>query len=596
MKVTAIWFGATIGDTNDISTQRGGSLAMLLAPNRLLQHLQNEFAGKATFDPIISGASTITIDCTPVPGSDSEPDLDLSALVASVRAFLSKRQALLDEGDHKSIDLNTVRFAVAAVPKDIQGLFVGDGFQQSGEVNALALLDAQIAMDQYRQASFHTFTPLAEGKKPTKSIVCQLDGKSPAVETDRTTPVGSAVLARRTFGRERKSDFFKHILDDATDPRRVAVLKRLETLPFSQSLQDLSVLPPDPEQEFQGDSAALQNLPGAISNKIAVLYLDGNSFGKNLARNSIDERRAFSQQVRTHQANMLVHLLNWAAPADALDAASNDLIAPKTPDVTSKDAARWPERLRLEILLWGGDEVAIAMPAWRAFETVAVIEQALCKFRIDWPDGKSETLTHSVGLAFANVKTPIRSLKAMAENLADDAKSLSKTENVFSIGIAEAVDVPGDDITGLRARGFKAGDGQSLAFDPSSLGQEGTFADVWNGLRALDTDLPASQGNTLLRGLRKQAATAEPDASSNAGKLSERDYIANELRRLAGATDEQVEETLALLSQPFFATDRLDIGLSWRSYLNGFVCPFKPRFVEDASDGGSDSFKQATAA
>lgn len=156
---------------------------------------------------------------------------------------------------------------------------------------------------------------------------------------------------------------------------------------------------------------------------MAVIYLDGNSFG-NIQRN-LDRKglQKFDDYVKECRKCFLRHLLN------------NILFTPSrwmTKNDNGKDC------IRLEILLWGGDEILLVVPAWLGWWTLS------CFFRKskDWKF-ESHSLTHAAGLVFCHHRAPIHGIQEIAKELAELAKGKSREANYVGYQILESFDTVG---------------------------------------------------------------------------------------------------------------------------------------------------------
>ena len=99
--------------------------------------------------------------------------------------------------------------------------------------------------------------------------------------------------------------------------------------------------------------------------------------------------------------------------------------------------------LRLEVLLWGGDEAYFVVPAWLGFELVQLFYECSADWAIGTEDG-SVPLTHAGGLVFCHVKTPIDRIRVAAATLADRIKEHAgdSLENSFDYLVLESIDYP----------------------------------------------------------------------------------------------------------------------------------------------------------
>ncbi|WP_446009348.1 hypothetical protein [Candidatus Electrothrix sp.] len=93
--------------------------------------------------------------------------------------------------------------------------------------------------------------------------------------------------------------------------------------------------------------------------KIAVLYFDGNSFGKiQQSCTSEDELKRFDQEIQSKRKNFLQKLVQEANRDKEFCT------------VDQQRGRRIENAIRLEVLLWGGDEIMLVVPAWKGMEVL----------------------------------------------------------------------------------------------------------------------------------------------------------------------------------------------------------------------------------
>lgn len=173
----------------------------------------------------------------------------------------------------------------------------------------------------------------------------------------------------------------------------------------------------------------------ALGNKIAVIYLDGNRFGAIQRRYAKDPetQHRFDLTLRRNRAILLAKLLHALLPSADGDTQLADALIP------ADDKVPRP-RLRLETLLWGGDEMTLVLPAWLGFEVM----QRLYAATRHWHFG--ERLTHAGGLVFCHAGTPINRVRFLAQQLADDVKAAQQASarptDRFDYLVLESIDYP----------------------------------------------------------------------------------------------------------------------------------------------------------
>lgn len=595
--VSAIWFGGTVFDTNDISTIRGSSMALLFAPDALLKHLHEEYKS-AVFEPIVSGASNLIFQCKTDDGKITQENVSEYCEAF----FRNKSEVLFSHHDgakeQVSFDLNTIKFATAFVGVDeIDVLLKSAGsIEENAKAQIVrAALASQMRRQQYAMSSTNLPTATEKGKAFQGGSVCVLDRKSPIYEQDNTSNVSKSVASRRKFGRARKHDYHMKILKmggypdallqvydkkagDFADPE--SVRKRVKSIGFSHSLEDMIHDPDDRDPETRLPRGVSLNLSPALQGKLAVIHLDGNKFGKFFDKASgVEDLKTRSQNMRQLQANLLVDLLDWMVPDGDTDPLQNDLIVPEK--LHSRIDQEKKDRIRLETLIWGGDEMLFVLPAWRGWEAVGVLEKALRKFIAPFEGDNSDCLTHSIGLCFANVKTPIRLMRQMADKLSDGAKYGDTIETAtfgFSVGIHDAIDISDGDIVGVRKRqfGYQEKDKPDLFFKGSIGGANGAdWLEITHQLQAIASLFPPSQTSYLL----EKAAQIGLDKIRSGEKANDWEtFLDEQIMRLKGPNENAIENVKKTLNglKDFGISNTLDT-LIWNKYLDGYILPVAPR-------------------
>ncbi|NVO14045.1 MAG: hypothetical protein HXX10_08415 [Rhodoplanes sp.] len=495
VRVAAQNLASSILDTNDLSTSRGGSLALLRAVEALDARLS---ALHPSYRRISGGASELLGLLDVVDGQ--EP-----AVEEQVRQALA---GPVDPAAAPDLVGRDFTFAVTVLP--IKGGFAA----------AAAQAEARIRVDQYRTLSF----VLPPGE-PGMGRPCEIDRTRPAVEMDAGDKVSRFVVARRHYGRKARQGFYATELarDPAGDAARAGLAVR--NLEFSNSLSDLTA-------HKVGDI----ELPPALSGKIAIVHLDGNAFQKrrntlmSIPKKGEEEKgaaavAAFSAFVRTRQTRLLAHLLDWA-----LDARRTHMVRPPTPDDQQA-------RLRFETLLWGGDEMVFAVPVWAAWDLVLEIEDELRAWTLpdDGPFGglkaEERRLTHAIGLAFVNHKAPIRQSRRLADDLCSDAKDADKTRTVVSAFAAETVELPRGDLDTVRKQLLLNGAPGDAPLAFAQPGSERPFRIATEWFTRLKGSLDRSQAMKLALAARQRAGGL-PAADAGAGENPWPDWAVAEIRRV----------------------------------------------------------------
>ncbi len=285
--------------------------------------------------------------------------------------------------------------------------------------------EALIARNRFRQMQQIT---VAVSEKNTSQEIgpCALDNVRPttgheSVATEREN-VSLSVSVRLKHGRKQKQQFY----DKETG--------QTLGLNYTTDLQDLAAL-----TKQQAETPELKQL----NNKIAVLYFDGNGFSGIQARHcdTKDKQLKFDKDIQGKRKAFLIALLNKIK----LDS-----------DFSNGNA------LRLETLLWGGDEMIFVVPAWKGLETLNFFYE----HSADWAfPGSGEKLTHAGGLVFCSAKTPIQRATQLARELADGVKSRpeGRERNLFDYMVLESIDFPTESLEHTRQRQFGEAMGKTRA-------------------------------------------------------------------------------------------------------------------------------------
>jgi len=231
------------------------------------------------------------------------------------------------------------------------------------------LLELQ-ARNRWRQYQQPTLVLPAAATKEE----CTYDGIRPGTVGNDGKPVSDSVRFRMKRGKALRQSIYRRILE-IKDPK--------QTWQFTDDLQELAA------------DEAMGNLNG----KIAFIYLDGNRFGRIREEKCGDGKTlaSFGSTVEERRKDFLMKLLARASRDKAFK--------------TEK------EEIRLETLLWGGDELEMVVPAWKGWEVLKLFYKTTEKMEFD-----KVQLTHAGGIVFCGCKAPIREVRRMAHELAETTK------------------------------------------------------------------------------------------------------------------------------------------------------------------------------
>ncbi len=233
--------------------------------------------------------------------------------------------------------------------------------------------------------------------------------------------------------------------------------RRLSLSVYERLLHGRKLKQPDQNQDFQYaldinqlcelPEQAKQTFPASykLNNKMAVIYADGNQFGKlrnGYIRKQIDKGgdgvsalRSFDEEIQGQREKFRTGVDQWLRQLD-------NQLARIDPFDTDDGTATTKPALRIETLLWGGDEMLFVVPAWLG---IAFLQHFFAETRKWQLEGSTKPLTHAAGIVFCQAKTPIRIVRDLAQGLADRAKEkYSRDFNSWDYMILESIDYPAE--------------------------------------------------------------------------------------------------------------------------------------------------------
>jgi hypothetical protein len=258
---------------------------------------------------------------------------------------------------------------VGAIEPEIEGQFP----------MVLERLEAQIRRQQWRLPT------VAIPDDDATEQECFLDGWRPGVISYTVEPdiqgvkISRATAFRRRRGREIKHKLFYELLQEAAYADQ-------------RSTQDLGELARDPAQ-------------GNLNGKIAFIHIDGNSFGQ------IRRDQCSTPQSRVDFDDAVQNTFRIPFLAALLKHANHDQ------DFQVKGIRGGNNPLRLEVLLWGGDEVTMIVPAWKGWETLLLFFDHARHLSF-----QEVPLTHRAAIIFCHHNAPILQIRQLANSLLDLTK------------------------------------------------------------------------------------------------------------------------------------------------------------------------------
>ena len=420
LRLEGVNHSSIIHDTDDLSTRRGGGLMLLNAAAQLKSKLPESLSEKLT--EIATGASVGLFQFTAKDATEAE---DFRKQVADE----VKRIELIHEKGELPLKHATFVVDFAEVTK--------------GEQQAEQLATAKNRWRQMQEPSLSLEILWSEA-----SDACYFDCVRPATEPihlpEGQKVTGSAsVASRRSYGRGARQKFYR---DELKDPKfDMHFTNDFRTLAKIQSQEGRVINPVEKNGE----------------DKLAVFYVDGNDFGKKGVKVFKDggakEFEKWSQGLREHHRNLLKGLIEKATG----DAAWRYF-----------DSKENVDRIRLETLLWGGDEILWVVPAWKGWELAEWFFRQTHEV-----DG--QPLTYGCGLVFCHANAPINNITRLAHELGDLAKATrkSKNVNVLAYEVLESFDDIQGDLAEQRKKWLPKGmASEALVFDPTRL------QDTWTAI------------------------------------------------------------------------------------------------------------------
>lgn len=356
-----------------------------------------------------------------------------------------------------------------------------------------AARESLAAMNRWRQFQQPTVAVPSAPSRPTYQE-CALDHVRPAVDFFRDAEgkerqVSASVKARRDFGGKEKRAFYarelSHLELDAAEIQRVA----------------------DAEFVLDLETLAREKEAGTLNDKIAVIHFDGNKFGTIQRRcDTRESLERFDRTIKAYRRNALARLLRW---------------------IFDQPGGWWTadRQIRMETLLWGGDELTWVVPAWKGWEVLGLFYDVSAS----WVFGETP-LTHAGGIIFCHRSAPIHRMTALAKKLAESCKSGSmpashQVGDRFAYEVLESFDEVGPDVEKFRAGRLPGGDASDLVLDAAGLDAVAPDFDT------VRRRFPRSKLHAIVVELR-EGRDAMPLISSTVGEIGDAERAA--LRRLFG--------------------------------------------------------------
>lgn len=238
----------------------------------------------------------------------------------------------------------------------------------------------------------------------------------------------------RPYGRDARRTLYP--VQIGVENYRALIAKGLfVTHDFANSFEDITAEPP-------------KGLAPSVPGKLAYVYLDGNGFSK--IRDAADFAM-FAKMCDEISRAMLTGLLNRFLDGSAnpdskpIWSFGRDISTRTAPHIWGKDHR---QLMRLETLIFGGEDACLVMPAWLAFDVTSL----MLKLAGDagnaavatWGLVDPPKISFRAGVLICDARTPARRAVDVAKTLCEDAKLAYGTsaQSAISFHISESHDLP----------------------------------------------------------------------------------------------------------------------------------------------------------
>lgn len=266
----------------------------------------------------------------------------------------------------------------------------------------------EVAEARNRASQFRQWT-VPDCAVPDAVLPDALDGMRPAAPDCRDNLKGAlspSVQARLAYGRKNRKGFFENRVADVLP----------QDISFCDSFHDMVHGAPNWVSE-------------TVRNKLAIIHFDGDGFGK--AREASDSAAAFSDELNDQMQQVLTALVKGAT-GDGV--------------------------LRLEVLVWGGDDITLVVPAWRALTCAQDFYASTVGMSL-----AGQPVGFTGGVIVANYKAPIRQLTALAGEAVDLGKA-ANARGGFTFDAFESAAPPENGLADHRKRVFGEVSARGLSF------------------------------------------------------------------------------------------------------------------------------------
>ncbi|MCA9040936.1 MAG: hypothetical protein KDA65_11360 [Planctomycetaceae bacterium] len=438
LKVNAVNFDRFITDTDDLATIRGGGLLLRNATAFVKNVIKAE-----SCNIITEGNSSFLLLIKEI------DDLRAQEYLRTILEHLSSHEKLkyacfvgaIVEYDEKKSDvkLNLKELETLCRIRQIQELDLRlPAFNREAVIN--------INGERNRPRIFCDIEGVRprEQKSPQNSAGVLHDPALPEFPRDDAI-VNSSVAIRRNHGREHKTQLLKEMAGINSDEPlfHLENIGNIEntTWHFDDLTTKYKLNSGNDKEQVISDPG----VPSALAGKMAIIYLDGNGLSKaeEKASSNLAKLKEWEASLKSHQQTQVKALLHEVRerPEGWIVTTRSSKLA----GYVKQDELE--NQLRLEVLLWGGDDCIWVVPAWKGLEFLEHF------FRPVNTQDLGDNFSFSAGVVFANHKVPIRDTVSLAARLLSSAKKLNRegsSGNRFAYQILESFDHVGEDYDRIR--------------------------------------------------------------------------------------------------------------------------------------------------
>ena len=356
------------------------------------------------------------------------------------------------------------------------GTFVVD--VATGDFRAAA--EQALAANRWEQMQSLSFSGI--GLSARAGHPCEIDDLRPSLQDSAHS---LSVHDRRKYGQDQKKKFYEKLL------KGHASSAFIQDLEYTSHFETLATA-------MNKDWVRTPNLEG----KMAIFYADGNKFGKvGCDCQTPEELDKWDNYIKDKRKDLLAAILTHA-----------------------RTDPRWQikNEIRIETLLWGGDELMFVVPGWCGMQLADLFFKQTVGKMVYPPDSTNKPLTHACGLVFCHHQAPISAISQLAKKLAEKGKKGAfKGEDSLNWVVLESFDQAGSDLGAFLQTRYqkKISDWDQLTLTPKAVH---TLA---NDLDFLKDILPRSTMVRALHMIVHGTAFDEDDHAKETMRLLRRSYV-----------------------------------------------------------------------